>query len=235
MNQIRTLVFYLALGLATIGLIPLMLVSLIFQGPARSRFLASWSVFIIKMLRVICGVEYEIIGRENIPDENAVILCKHQSAWETFGLQDAFPGQTWVLKRELLWIPIFGWALALAGAIAIDRSSANKALKQVIAKGRDRLEKGYWVVIFPEGTRTSPGEKGKYNAGGAMLAARTGYPVVPVAHNAGLYWPKSGFPIKPGKVQMVIGPVIATTDKKASEIGAQAEEWIEGKMVDILP
>lgn len=234
MNQIRTLVFYLALGLATIGLIPIMLASLFFKGPARSSFLARWSVFIIQMLRVICGVEYEIIGKENIPDENAVILCKHQSAWETFGLQAVFPGQTWVLKRELLWIPIFGWALALAGAIAIDRSSANKALKQVIAKGRDRLEKGYWVVIFPEGTRTKPGEKGKYNAGGAMLAARTGYPVVPVAHNAGLFWPKSGFPIKPGKVRMVIGPVIETTDKKASEIGAQAEEWIEEKMEEII-
>lgn len=234
MIQIRTLVFYLALGLATFFLIPMVLVSLVFKGPDRSRFLAGWSIFIIRMLRVICGVEYEVIGKENIPAENAIVLCKHQSAWETFGLQAVFPGQIWVLKRELLWIPIFGWALAIAGSIAIDRKSASKALKQVIAKGRDRLDKGYWVVIFPEGTRTRPGEKGKYNVGGAMLAVRTGYPVVPVAHNAGLFWPKSGFPIRPGKVQMVIGPALETSGKKAGEIGAQVEEWIEGKMEEII-
>ena len=235
MNQIRTLVFYLALILATFALIPMMVVSLFLHGLARSVFLMRWSAFILYLLRVICGVDHQVVGAENIPDKNCIILCKHQSTWETFALQVIFPAQTWVLKRELLWIPIFGWALALMGAIAIDRKGGKKALMQVIDKGRDRLEKGCWVVVFPEGTRIPPGQKGKYNVGGAMLAARTGYPVVPVAHNAGLFWPGRGFPIKPGTVQLAVGPVLNTTDMKAGDINRYAEDWIEEKMEELTP
>jgi 1-acyl-sn-glycerol-3-phosphate acyltransferase len=140
-----------------------------------------------------------------------------------------------VLKRELLLIPIFGWALALAQAIAIDRGSPKEALTQVINKGRDRLEKGLWVVIFPEGTRIASGEKAKYNAGGAMLATRTGYPVVPVAHNAGLYWKPGRFRIQPGTIQVVIGPTVDPTGRKASEVSADVEQWIERAMDGITP
>ncbi|MEN8006048.1 MAG: lysophospholipid acyltransferase family protein, partial [Candidatus Krumholzibacteriota bacterium] len=208
-------------------------VSLFMSQLPRNRFLAAWGRAIIAWLRITCGLTHEVVGRENIPDKNGIILCKHQSTWETFTLQLIFPPQTWVLKRILMWIPIFGWGLALAGSIAIDRKGGTKALKQVIEKGEDRLAKGLWVVIFPEGTRTVPGQSGKYNPGGAMLAARSGYPVVPVAHNAGVFWPKSGWPIRPGVITMAIGPVIDPEGKKAGEINQQASEWIETRMAEM--
>ncbi len=203
---LRSLIFYIALGLAVIvGLAPMVLVSLLMPPLTRNRLLAHWSAFITDMLTAICGVAYEVEGLENIPETNGIMLCKHQSAWETLALQAVFPAQTWVLKRELLWIPIFGWGLWAGGAIAIDRKAGKKALMQVIEEGKDRLEKGLWVVIFPEGTRKRPGERGKYNPGGAMLAARSGYPVVPVAHNAGTFWSGSRFVIRPGTIRVVIG------------------------------
>lgn len=232
-QTIRSLVFYLGLGLATVVLMFLLPISIMKSGLQRNRFLARWSGFIITMLRCICGVHYVLEGAAISTERNAIILSKHQSTWETFGLQVIFPAQTWVLKQELLWIPIFGWALKVAGAISIDRSSGKKALMQVIHEGKDRLDKGYWVVVFPEGTRTPPGSRGKYNAGGAMLAARSGYPVVPVAHNAGLFWGE-GFTIRPGTVRVVVGEPIETADMKAGDINTQVEEWIEARMDEIL-
>jgi len=150
-------------------------------------------------------------------------------------LQVVFPPQTWVLKRELLMIPFFGWCLAYAHAIAIDRGSPKKALNQVISQGRDRLDKGIWVVIFPEGTRSKPGTSLKYSAGGAMLASRTGYPVVPVAHNAGYYWSPSRFRLMPGTIKIAVGPTIDSSDRRAGEINAEAEQWIERTMNEIIP
>jgi len=235
MQFIGSLLFYIGIGLATIGLIPLLLIGLLVPMMVRQRLLARWSGSIITMLRVLCRVDYQITGLENIPPGPAIIMCKHQSTWETFALQVIFPAQTWVLKRELLMIPIFGWALAVAQAIAIDRGSPKRALNQVISKGKDRLEKGLWVVIFPEGTRSQPGQAGKYNAGGAMLAARSGYPAVPVAHNAGYFWTAGKFVIKPGTVQVVIGPTIDPSNRRAGEIMAEVEQCIEGAMSEIIP
>jgi 1-acyl-sn-glycerol-3-phosphate acyltransferase len=230
---IRTLVFYLGMGAIILTMFPGLLVSLLMPQLPRNRFLSGWPRAIIWWQKVVCGLRYEVIGRENIPDRNGVILSKHQSAWETFALQLVFPPQTWVLKRILMWIPIFGWTLAAADSIAIDRKGGTKALKQVIEKGTERLKKGLWVVIFPEGTRTPPGQIGKYNPGGAMLAVRSGFPVVPVAHNAGSYWPKSGWPIRPGVITMVIGPVIETEGLKPAEVNNQASSWIEDRMKEI--
>ncbi len=232
MKALRSLVFYIGLGMATIVLMFLLPVSLLQPPLKRNKFLARWSGFVIKMLHWTCGVDHVVEGVGNIPRDNAVILSKHQSTWETFGLQVIFPAQTWVLKQELLWIPIFGWALKVAGAIPIDRGSGKKALMKVIKEGRDRLEKGYWVVVFPEGTRIAPREHSKYNAGGAMLAVRTGYAVVPVAHNAGSYWGR-GFTIKPGTVRVVIGEPIDTSDMKAGDINRTVEEWIQEQMTNL--
>lgn len=229
---LRTLVFRIGIVVLTFVLLPLLVVSLVLPGVRRNRFLAGWSSFLITWLRWSCGVDYEVEGAENITADNAIILSKHQSSWETFGLQRIFPPQTWVLKQELMRIPIFGWALKAAGAIAIDRTAGKQALMQVIEQGQDRLDRGYWVVVFPEGTRTPPGTRRKYSAGGALLAARTGYPVVPVAHNAGSFWGKR-FLITPGTVKVSIGPVIATADRKAGDINAEAEAWIEAKMEEI--
>ena len=235
MRFLRSLLFYLGIGIATLLLPLVMLVTLFIPTLPRQRVLARWSGSIITLLRVLVRVDHHVTGVQNIPTEPAIILSKHQSTWETFALQVIFPAQTWVLKRELLMIPIFGWALALAQAIPIDRGSPKQALSQVIDKGRERLEKGLWVVIFPEGTRIPTGKSAKYNAGGAMLAARTGYPIVPVAHNAGLYWTPGQFTIKPGTVQVVIGPTLDPAGRRAGEINAEVERWIEGTMREITP
>ena len=229
----RTLLFYLGLVVIVLTMAVGLAVGVFLPQLPRNRFLAQWPRSIIWWQKVICGLNYEVTGRENIPDGNGVILSKHQSAWETFALQLVFPPLTWVLKRVLMWIPIFGWGLAAVGSIAIDRKGGTKALKQVIEKGTERLKKGLWVVIFPEGTRTPPGQSGKYNPGGAMLAVRSGYPVVPVAHNAGSYWPRSGWPIRPGVITMVIGPVIETEGLKPAQVNEQASTWIEERMKEI--
>ena len=189
--------------------------------------MSQWSVINLWLLKVICGLSHEIKGLENIPQQAGIIMCKHQSAWETLALQLYFPPQVWVLKRELLWIPIYGWALASMEPIAIDRSSVVKAMRQIVKKGRERLEKGLWIVVFPEGTRVAPGDRKKYQPGGGILAEKTGYPVVPVAHNSGYYWPKNSLKKWPGKIIMEIGPPINSKGKTANQITSEAEDWIE--------
>jgi 1-acyl-sn-glycerol-3-phosphate acyltransferase len=176
------------------------------------------------------GIRCRVLGRENIPPGPCVILCKHQSAWETMALQEIFPPQVWLIKRELLWIPFFGWGLAMLSPIAIDRGSGIRALRQLVTQGTDRLRRGFWVVVFPEGTRTAPGQRGRYQTGGALLATKAGVPVVPVALNAGEVWPRNAFVKHPGTVTVSIGPAIDTRDGAAGDITARAEEWIETEM-----
>ena len=178
-------------------------------------------------LALTCGIHYEVIGRENIPATNAIVLCKHQSAWETLVLPLCLPPLAFVIKRELLWIPLFGWGLALLEPVAIDRLARRKAIYQLLVQGRERLEAGRWLVVFPEGTRVSAGSRGVYALGGALLAARTGYPVVPVAHNAGECWPRRKFLKRPGTIQLTFGPVIDSEGRSAAEINVLAESWIE--------
>jgi 1-acyl-sn-glycerol-3-phosphate acyltransferase len=182
------------------------------------------------LLRVICDIRMEVRGAENIPKEPCIILCKHQSAWETFALQVVFPPQVWVLKRELLWLPFFGWGLALTNPIAINRSDGKGAMKQLLRQGKERLEDGFCVVIFPEGTRVPFGQRGKYKIGGAMLAASSGVPVVPVAHNAGRLWGRNAFSKHPGLITMSIGEPIKTEGLKADAINARVEAWIENEI-----
>jgi 1-acyl-sn-glycerol-3-phosphate acyltransferase len=166
-------------------------------------------------------------GREHLPAKPAVILAKHQSAWETLAFQEIFPPQVLVLKKELLWIPFFGWGLALMSPIAIDRANGRAALRDIARRGRERLAQGFWVVIFPEGTRVRVGEKRAYRQGGAWLAAQCGVPVVPVAHNAGRLWPRNAFLKRPGNITVRIGPPIPTSGRDAKQISADAEAWIE--------
>lgn len=198
----------------------------------RYKLVSQWAVFNLWLLKVICGIRYEVEGGENIPDEPCVIMCKHQSSWETLALQALFPPQVWVLKRELLWIPFFGWGLASLKPIAIDRRAGRKALNQIIEQGRKRLDSGAWVVIFPEGTRIPSGQIGEFGMGGAFLAAKTGYSIIPVAHNAGKAWPKHGFLKYPGVIKLVIGNKIAIDEnmKKVSDINKQVYQWMESQM-----
>jgi len=227
---LRSLLFHLLLWLATACLLPLLIISLTVPQPRRNRFLSVYARHVVWLLKVVTGLDFLVTGRENIPATSSVILCKHQSIWETFALQVIFPAQTWVLKKELLMIPVFGWALQAAASIAIDRKAGTRSLREVIEKGTDRLQRGLNVVVFPEGTRTPPGQRGKYNAGGVMLAVRAGAPVVPVAHNAGVYWPGAGVFIRPGTVQIVIGEALPSAGVKAGELNKQVEAWIEAEM-----
>ena len=195
----------------------------------RNQLISGWARSMIWWLRVSCNVRHEISGMENIPDKPCIILAKHQSTWETFAFQAIFPTQVYVLKRELLWIPIFGWGLAMTSPIAINRASGREALKQLVSKGQARLAQGLWVVIFPEGTRMRPHQQGKYHIGGAWLACQTKTPVLPVAHNAGHCWPK-GFIKQAGVIKLHIGPAIATADLKADVLNLKVEHWIEAQM-----
>jgi len=144
----------------------------------RYRIISGWSMLVVWLAKAILGIRWQVEGREHLPSRPAVILAKHQSAWETMAFQLIFPPQVHVLKRELLWIPFFGWGLALMSPIAIDRSRGVAALRAIARRGRERLEQGFWVVVFPEGTRVRPGERRPYQLGGAWLAAEAGAPVV---------------------------------------------------------
>jgi 1-acyl-sn-glycerol-3-phosphate acyltransferase len=230
---LRSLLFTLGMWVSTVVIATLAMFTAPLPFTARFRFIAQYARFNVWWLEKTCNIRYEVSGREHIPAANGIVLCKHQSAWETLALQLIFPAQVMLLKRELLWIPFFGWALALLEPIAIDRSAGRKAMKQLIEQGKKKLAAGRWVIIYPEGTRTAPGSRGKYAPGGALLAQYSGYPVVPVAHNAGEFWPRRSFLKRPGTIRLVIGPVIDPRGLKAQAINQQAEDWIEGVMAEI--
>lgn len=233
MLWIRSLVFYL--GVLVITPIFSILAILLFplNNVTRSRIASGWAYCTIYWLKLTCNLGVSVKGLENIPQHPSIILSKHQSAWETIALQTIFPPQIWVMKRELLMIPFLGWAFMALAAIPIDRSSGREALKKLVAHGKDRLARGLWVVIFPEGTRTAPGQRGKYHIGGAWLASHTQSTVVPVAHNAGRYWRKNSFKKYPGTIQVVIGPPIETAGLKPDEVNKRVESWIEAEMLSL--
>jgi len=233
MLALRSLLFTLGMGISTLVFAPLSVLTFPFPFATRYRFISQWARFNLWWLKKTCRLSYEVSGQKNIPVTNSIIFCKHQSAWETLALQRIFPPQIWLLKHELLWVPLFGWGLAMLEPIAIDRKSGKKAIRQLLEQGTARLRAGRWVVIFPEGTRVAPGKKGRYAPGGAMLAERSGFPVVPVAHNAGEFWPRRGFIKRPGVIKVVIGPLIESKGKSAQEINVAAEEWIENQMREI--
>ena len=234
MILLRAILFYAGLSLATIVFFPIAF--LLYPFPLRLRFqvMSRWAIVNLWWLGVVCGLKHQVEGLENIPQHASIIMCKHQSAWETLALQLIFPAQVWILKRELLWIPIYGWALAAMQPIAIDRSSVIRSVRHIVTEGCKRLQEGLWVVIFPEGTRVTPGERGRYQPGGGMLAEKAGCPVVPVAHNSGYFWPRNSFKKWPGTITMVIGPPIDSRGKAAEDIMNQVEDWIEST-VDRLP
>jgi len=230
---IRSLIFALLQLLITPVFTLVAILSFPFHPITRYRIISGWALSVLWLLRVLCGIRMEVRGAENIPASPAIILCKHQSAWETIALQKVFPPQVWVLKRELLWLPFFGWGLAMTSPIAIKRSDGKGAVRQLLKQGKERLEMGFFVVIFPEGTRIPYGQRGKYKIGGALLSASTGVPVVPIAHNAGKLWGRNSFLKRPGVITMSIGAPINPEGLKAEEINRRAEEWIEAEVAKI--
>ncbi len=229
----RSTLFALGQILITLLFVPIVPAAVILPYRTRYRVVIQWALLNIRWLEVSCGLRHRVKGLENIPEGPAIVLCKHQSAWEALVLPRYFSPVTWVLKRELLLIPFFGWALASLRPIGINRSSRQSALGRVLEEGRRRLAEGVWVVVFPEGTRVSVGQQLQYRPGGAVLAEATGHSAVPVAHNAGDYWPRRGFLKRPGTIDLVIGKPIESKGRSAAEINALAAEWIESTVCEL--
>lgn len=226
---LRSLIFTIGQWLFT----PIFTIVALFTFPfsriKRNKIISLWARSMLWWLRFTCNITYELKGAENIPSTPCVILAKHQSAWETLAFQLIFPPQVYVMKRELLWIPFFGWGLAMTSPIAINRGAGREALKQLVKLGKQRLASGLWVVVFPEGTRIAPGKHSKFHIGGAWLASGTKATVLPVAHNAGLHWAKNTMLKRPGVITVSIGKPFDCSHLKPEAVNTQAEAWINAE------
>ncbi|MDP6183354.1 MAG: lysophospholipid acyltransferase family protein [Gammaproteobacteria bacterium] len=225
----RSTVFYVGVFPATVLVCVIGILILPLDRRTRYLIVTRWSKFALWWLRISCGLTSRVAGVENIPDEPGVIFCKHQSAWETMALQFIFPPHVQVVKRELLFVPFFGWGLASLNPIAIDRAAGAKALRRVLRIGADRIAQGWWVLLFPEGTRTSPGDQPEYSPSAAALAIRARCKLVPVAHNAGVFWSRNGLEKFHGEIQIAIGPAIDSEGKSAAEMTMEAKAWVEAQ------
>jgi len=195
----------------------------------------AWIDSMFWLLRRLCGLDYRVEGLEHLPKRSSIVLIKHSSAWETLAQLKIFPQQTWVLKRELMWVPILGWVIWLLSPIAIDRRGGGAAVQQVVDQGRERLMAGVWVMVFPEGTRMPAGQTRRYGLSGVLLASAMGLPVIPVAHNAGYYWPRRGWLKRPGTIRVVIGAPIETRGVEPRLVNERAQRWVEDTLARILP
>lgn len=234
MLGLRAAGFYLGYVIATVvwGSIS---IAVAWVMPMRMRFsfvIGTWSRFVLWWLRMTCGIQARVRGRNHLPSEPCVLLVKHQSTWETLFIQTLISPQATIIKRELLWIPFFGWAFALLKPIAIDRRSARGALRHLIKEGVSRLSSGIWVTLFPEGTRIPWGEHGQFHAGGAALAKAARRPVVVVAHDAGRYWPAHRFIKQPGTIEVRISPPIEPSGN-TNNINDLAKDWLEYQMLEL--
>ncbi len=230
---LRSAVFFVAMSVSALVIGFLTLLAYPFGFATRYRVASQWVRFVLWALAKICHLDFEVRGLENVPASNAIVVSKHQSTWETIGLQTIFSPVCFILKKELLQLPIWGWAMASLEPIAIDRTAKSASMKQVLREGEQRLKQGRWLILFPEGTRVAPGAKGRYGASGGMLAQRSGYAVVPVAHNAGEFWARHGFLKHPGTISVRIGPPIDPASLTGNEISQRAEQWIEAQMAAI--
>ena len=225
MLLLRSLLYFVG---SIISLILITLCGLFFvfsSYPTRQKFLSQWAIFCIWWLKVTLNITTKVIGQENVKQSPCVIISNHQSTWETLAFQSIFPAHTWVLKQELLWLPIFGWSLAMLKPIIINRGDKLKAIKKVIKQGTERLNKGIAIVIFPEGTRQPYKHLGEYQNGGVAIAKKSGYGIVPVYHNAGNLWPKGSFIKKPGVITVIIGEVISDSNLTSSEVTEKIRNW----------
>ncbi len=223
---IRNLIYWLILSVSAVFMFLFVLpAALVPKGPNKVG--RAWVKILLWTLKNIVGLKYEVSGRENIPASPAIICAKHQSGWETLALQEIFPLQIYVAKKELFKIPFFGWGLKIAKTIGIDRKAGGKATAQLLAQGMARKREGFWITIFPEGTRVKSGQRGKYKQGAAKMAKLFEMDLVPVAHNSGEYWPRNSFLKYPGTIRLVIGPPVSHLSGSVAELTAACEEWIE--------
>jgi len=233
---LRAIVFLIGFGVITgfLGLISPVLTLI----PNKQAYviIRSWGVLNLAWLRLICGVKGQVRGKENFDlSEPSLVLSNHQSTWETMYLLATFPRMSWVIKQELLNIPLFGWGMRQSHPIAIDRSQGSTALEQILENGKKRLDEGNWVCIFPEGTRTHASKKSRFKLGGAKLAVHADRPVYPVAHNAGECWPRNGLIITPGTITVSIGPRIEVTGKTPEQVTKEVEDWVNAERAKLPP
>lgn len=229
----RSIVFWVWQIVLTLAMGAPVIITAAFSFELGYRVALVWLRLNFFGLKVICGVDWEVQGREHIPENPCIVLSKHQSTWETYFLPHLFVPATYVAKKSLSWIPIFGWSLVALRFIMIDRKSGRSAVRQMIDQARERIAAGRWILIFPEGTRRPVGAPPDYRAGGAIVAGALGVPVLPVALNAGEYWPRLGFIKWPGTIQVRIGPPIETAGRQTSVIVAETRDWIETQMQEI--
>lgn len=216
---------YLFLSVAVYGI-----VALLFGFVSRQlsySIAVAWAGSVLYLLKILCRLDYVVEGAEHLDRDNCVVLQKHSSSWETIAQFRIFPLQTWVLKRELLWAPILGWVIRGYRPIAIDRKAGRAAVEQVVAQGQARLEQGYWVMIFPEGTRVAAGQVRRFGLSGALLAIAAGRAIIPVAHNAGEFWPRRGWLKRPGMIRVIIGAPIETVGRDPRDLTNEVQQWIE--------
>lgn len=232
MVLVRSVIYFVGLSLSVLFYtVPLILVGWAVPFDWRVRFIRSWGLSNLWLLKVLCDLGYEIEGAEHLPKTASVVMAKHQSTWETIALRGLLtPKHTWVLKKELLSVPFFGWALHLFRPIAIDRKAGRAAVRQLLAEGKAALDDGLSVVVFPEGTRVAPGERRRYAVGGALLAEKTGAPIVPIAHNAGVFWRRRDIRKYPGTIHVVVGEPIDPKGLTATQINQRVEDWIEAQV-----
>jgi 1-acyl-sn-glycerol-3-phosphate acyltransferase len=236
MQAIRSLVYTTLMVLFTGVFGVIVLISALMPLTIEQRYVIprTWGRFLTWLAGAICGLDYVIEGEENLPQQPFISLWKHSSTWDTMAQMFVVPTASWLLKREVIWIPIVGWAVSTYKPIAINRSAGHAAVNQVVKQGRERLAAGMGVVVYPEGTRMAPGQTRKYGISGALLATQTGAPVVPIAHNSGYFWKRRSIMKKAGTIRVVIGPPIDPTGMDPRQLNEQVQQWIEAKIAEIV-
>ena len=236
MQVVRSLVYTLLLFLTTLVFGVIVLVAAMLPLSVEQRYVIprTWGRFLLWLAKVICGLDYVIDGKENLPKEPFISLWKHSSTWDTMAQMFVVPTAAWLLKREVIWIPIVGWAVSTYKPIAINRRAGHSAVNQVVKQGRERLAAGMGVIVYPEGTRVAAGQTRKYGISGALLATQTGAPIVPIAHNSGYFWPRRSLMKRAGTIRVVIGPPIDPRGLEPREINERAQQWIEGEIARIV-
>jgi len=232
MSALRSILFALFQFVVTPVYAVLVLLAFWVPPLPRFRFITGWCWLNLLAARWLCGIRHRVIGAENIPPRATphIVMSKHSSTWETLALNFLFPPLAFVAKKELLSIPFFGWAFTLASPITIDRKAGEDSMQQITKQGRERLRQGFWIVVYPEGTRIRARTRAHYKSGGARLAIALDVPIVPVAHNAGYLWPKGVLEKRPGTVTVSIGRPIRTTGRNMQELTNEVESWIEGEV-----
>ena len=229
LQTLRSLLFLFGMAILTLIFGLLCLFTVFVPYTWRYQFIVTWSSLNLHWLKLTCGLSYKVTGVENIPQQTCIVMSNHQSTWETLAIGTIFPPLIWVVKKELLFIPVFGWGLALTHPIALNRKAGRKAVDQLVEKGIKKLKKGHWILIFPEGTRTPPGTKRKFKIGGALLAEKSAVPIIPVAHNSGNFWARKQLTKKPGVIELVIGPLVESKNKTAVQINQEVFDWISAE------